>query len=184
VGVPIPGVRVRIDAPDAEGNGEIQVQGENVMMGYYKDDDATARGFTPDGWFKTGDLGHLGRQNSLFITGRQKNLIILPNGKNVQPEELEEHLLASIDYVKEVVVHASTDDAGIEHIVATAFLDATFVQVVGPDEAEARFRADVARHNRRLAGYKQIHHAQVRDCEFTKTSTKKIKRSEAQGVMS
>jgi long-chain acyl-CoA synthetase len=153
-------------------------------VGYYKDADATARSFTPDGWFKTGDLGHLGRRNALFITGRQKNLIILPNGKNVQPEELEEHLLASIEYVKEVVVHASTDEAGVEHIVATAFLDATFVQVVGPDEAEARFRADVARHNRKLAGYKQIHHAQVRDCEFTKTSTKKIKRNEAIGAMS
>jgi long-chain acyl-CoA synthetase len=184
VGIPIPCVSIRIDSPDADGNGEIQVKGDNVMVGYYKDADATARSFTPDGWFKTGDLGHLGRRNALFITGRQKNLIILPNGKNVQPEELEEHLLTSIEYVKEVVVHASTDEAGVEHIVATAFLDATFVQVVGPDEAEARFRADVARHNRKLAGYKQIHHAQVRDCEFTKTSTKKIKRNEAIGAMS
>jgi long-chain acyl-CoA synthetase len=184
VGIPIPCVRVRIDSPDADGNGEIQVKGDNVMVGYYKDADATARSFTPDGWFKTGDLGHLGRRNALFITGRQKNLIILPNGKNVQPEELEEHLLSSIEYVKEVVVHASTDEAGVEHIVATAFLDAMFVQGVGLDEAEARFRADVARHNRKLAGYKQIHHAQVRDCEFTKTSTQKIKRYEAQGAMS
>jgi len=184
VGIPIPCVRVRIDSPDADGNGEIQVKGDNVMVGYYKDADATARSFTPDGWFKTGDLGHLGRRHALFITGRQKNLIILPNGKNVQPEELEEHLLSRIEYVKEVVVHASTDEAGVEHIVATAFLDAMFVQGVGPDEAEARFRADVARHNRKLAGYKQIHHAQVRDCEFTKTSTQKIKRYEAQGAMS
>ena len=184
VGIPMPGIRVRIDSPDADGNGEIQVKGDNVMVGYYKDADATARSFTPDGWFKTGDLGHLGRRNALFITGRQKNLIILPNGKNVQPEELEEHLLSSIEYVKEVVVHASTDEAGVEHIVATAFLDAIFVQGVGLDEAEARFRADVARHNRKLAGYKQIHHAQVRDCEFTKTSTQKIKRYEAQGAMS
>ena len=184
VGIPMPGIRVRIDSPDVDGNGEIQVKGDNVMVGYYKDADATARSFTPDGWFKTGDLGHLGRRNALFITGRQKNLIILPNGKNVQPEELEEHLLSSIEYVKEVVVHASTDEAGVEHIVATAFLDTTFVQVVGPNEAEARFRADVARHNRKLAGYKQIHHAQVRDCEFTKTSTQKIKRYEAQGAMS
>jgi long-chain acyl-CoA synthetase len=184
VGIPIPCVSVRIDSPDSDGNGEIQVKGDNVMVGYYKDADATARSFTPDGWFKTGDLGHLGRRNALFITGRQKNLIILPNGKNVQPEELEEHLLASIDYLKEVVVHASRDEAGVEHIVATAFLDTTFVQVVGPDEAEARFRADVARHNRKLAGYKQIHHARVRDCEFTKTSTQKIKRYEAQGAMS
>lgn len=184
VGIPIPGIRIRIDSPDADGNGEIQVKGDNVMVGYYKDADATARSFTPDGWFKTGDLGHLGRRHALFITGRQKNLIILPNGKNVQPEELEEHLLAYIEYVKEVVVHASTDEAGVEHIVATAFLDTTFVEVVGPDEAEARFRADVARHNRKLSGYKQIHLAQVRDCEFTKTSTKKIKRNEAQGAMS
>jgi long-chain acyl-CoA synthetase len=184
VGVPIPCMSVRIDAPDADGNGEIQVKGDNVMVGYYDDPDATARSFTPDGWFKTGDLGHLGRRNALFITGRQKNLIILPNGKNVQPEELEEHLLSSIEYVKEVVVHVSMDAAGVEHIVATAFLDTTFVEGVGSDEAEARFRADVARHNRKLAGYKQIHHAQVRDCEFTKTSTKKIKRNVAQEAMS
>lgn len=184
VGIAIPGVSIRIDSPDADGNGEIQVKGDNVMVGYYKDADATARSFTPDGWFKTGDLGHLGRRNALFITGRQKNLIILPNGKNVQPEELEEHLMASIEYVKEVVVHASTDEGGVERIVATAFLDSTFVQIVGPEVAEARFRDDVARHNRKLAGYKQIHHTQVRDCEFTKTSTKKIKRNEAQGAMS
>jgi long-chain acyl-CoA synthetase len=183
VGIPIPCNRVRIDSPDADGNGEIQVKGDNVMVGYYKDPDATARSFTSDGWFKTGDLGHLGRRNALFITGRQKNLIILPNGKNVQPEELEEHLLSSIEYIKEVVVHQSTDETGVEHIVATAFLDATFFQGVGPGEAEARFKADVARHNRKLAGYKQIHHTQVRDCEFTKTSTRKIKRNEAQGAM-
>ena len=184
VGIPIPCVSIRIDSPDAAGNGEIQVKGDNVMVGYYNDPEATARTFTQDGWFKTGDLGHLGRRNALFITGRQKNLIILPNGKNVQPEELEEHLLSCIEYVKEVLVHASTDEAGVEHIVATAFLDTTFVQGVGPDEAEARFREDVARHNRKLAGYKQIHLAQVRDCEFTKTSTNKIKRNEALGAMS
>jgi len=153
-----------------------------VMLGYYKDADATARSFTPDGWFKTGDLGHVGRRNALFITGRQKNLIILPNGKNVQPEELEEHLLASIEYLKEVVVHVATDASGTEHITATAYLDASFVLGVGADEAEARFRADVARFNRKLAGYKQIRRTQVRDCEFTKTSTKKIKRTEAQGA--
>jgi len=182
VGIPIPGLSVRIDSPDADGNGEIQIKGDNVMLGYYKDADATARSFTPDGWFKTGDLGHVGRRNALFITGRQKNLIILPNGKNVQPEELEEHLLASIEYLKEVVVHVATDASGTEHITATAYLDASFVLGVGADEAEARFRADVARFNRKLAGYKQIRRTQVRDCEFTKTSTKKIKRTEAQGA--
>jgi long-chain acyl-CoA synthetase len=184
VGVLIPGVSVRIDAPDVEGNGEIQVTGDNVMLGYYEDPDATAKSFTDDGWFRTGDLGHLGRRGSLVVTGRQKNLIILPNGKNVQPEELEEHLMASIDYLKEVVVHASTDEAGVEQITATAFLDVTFVEGLGLDEAGARFRADVARHNQKLAGYKQIHRTQVRDCEFAKTSTKKIKRYEAQGAMS
>jgi len=182
VGVPMPGVEVRIDSPDADGNGEIQVRGDNVMLGYYEDPEATAASFTPDGWFKTGDLGHLGPRGALFITGRQKNLIILPNGKNVQPEELEEHLLASIDYLKEVVVHAATDAAGVERIVATAFLDAAFVHGVGHQAAEDRFHSDVARLNRHLAGYKQIHRTQLRDCEFSKTSTKKIKRYETQGA--
>ncbi len=182
VGVLMPGVEVRIDAPDAEGNGEICVRGDNVMLGYYNDPDATAATFSPDGWFRTGDLGHLGRRDALFITGRQKNLIILPNGKNVQPEELEEHLLASIDYLKEVVVHVAKDPGGVEAIMATAFLDTAFVHGIGCQEAAARFHSDVARLNRHLAGYKQIHHTQLRDCEFSKTSTKKIKRYETQGA--
>ncbi len=106
VGFVIPDNKVRIADTDADGIGEIQVQGDNVMLGYYKDPVATRKTFTQDGWFKTGDLGYMDRKGALYITGREKNLIILANGKNVHPEELEEYILENLAYVKEVVVFA------------------------------------------------------------------------------
>ena len=182
VGIPIPGIEIRIDSPDGEGNGEIQVRGPNVMLGYYNDPEATARTFTDDRWFKTGDLGHIGRRGALFVTGRQKNLIILPNGKNVQPEELEEHLLAHLDYLKEVVVYQGSTEAGVERIVASGFLDADFVERVGASAAHDQFESDVTRLNKKMVAYKHIHHVEVRDVEFEKTNTKKIKRFTVTGA--
>ncbi|MBQ9832636.1 MAG: AMP-binding protein, partial [Clostridia bacterium] len=96
VGRPIPDVQVRIAEPDEKGIGEIQVLGDNVMIGFYKDEEATKATFTDDGWFKTGDLGKFGKKGVLEIMGRQKNLIILANGKNVHPEELEDYLMDHI----------------------------------------------------------------------------------------
>lgn len=182
VGRTIPGLELRIDSPDADGSGEIQVRGDNVMLGYYNDPDATARSFTADGWFKTGDLGRIGRRGALFITGRQKNLIVLPNGKNVQPEELEELLYVHIDYLKEVVVHQGLNTAGGEIIVASGYLQPEYVQTVGLEAAQDQFRADVARINRRVAGYKNIHQVHIREAEFEKTSTRKIKRHISSGA--
>jgi long-chain acyl-CoA synthetase len=106
VGRVIPGCQVRIDNPDKDGNGEIQIKGDNVMLGYYKDPEGTALAFTEDGWLRTGDIGRLDRSNYLFINGREKNLIILSNGKNVHPEEIEDLIMARLPYVKEVVIFA------------------------------------------------------------------------------
>lgn len=93
VGRAVPGCVCRIDKKDpSDETGEIVVKGDNVMLGYYRNEEATAEVFTEDGWFRTGDIGYMDADGYIFITGRKKNVIILSNGKNIFPEELEEHL--------------------------------------------------------------------------------------------
>lgn len=177
VGFVIPDNLVRIADTDEDGIGEIQVQGDNVMMGYYKDPVATRKTFTSDGWFKTGDLGYLDKKGALYITGREKNLIILANGKNVHPEELEDHILSNLSYVKEVVVYAPLSPEGHEvMIMAEAYVDDQLLVEKGVDEVKKMLREDISKLNRKLSVYKRIHDVELRESEFEKTSTKKIKR--------
>ena len=156
VGQIIKGCVVRIQ------NSEIQVQGKNVMLGYYQDEEASMEAFD-DGWFKTGDLGYVDRDGFLYVTGRTKNLIILSNGENVSPEELE-NLLLDYDQVKEVVVYAENGA-----ITAEVFpsLDEGF-------EEQIQNVVDVC--NRKLPAYKRIQRLKIRQTEFPKTTTQKIKR--------
>ena len=177
VGIIVPDIKVRISDKNPDGTGEIQVSGPNVMLGYYKDEECTKKTFTEDGWFKTGDIGYIGKKGALYITGREKNLIILTNGKNVHPEELEEYLVANLDYVKEVVVYALESLEGVEALIsASAFLDPEYLERVGLEKAKETFTQDVRRLNSNLATYKRIQCAYVRETEFEKTTTKKIKR--------
>ena len=177
VGFVIPDNLVRIADTDEDGIGEIQVQGDNVMMGYYKDPVSTRKTFTADGWFKTGDLGYLDRKGALYITGREKNLIILANGKNVHPEELEEYILDHLAYVKEVVVYAPLSPEGNEvMIMAEAYVEDQFLIEKGVDEAKKILKEDISKLNHKLSVYKRIHDVELRECEFEKTTTKKIKR--------
>lgn len=155
---------VKINDPDEEGVGEIYVRGTNVMMGYYDDPEATAEAFD-DGWFKTGDYGYLDEDGFLFFRGRKKNLIVLSNGKNVSPEEIEDKL-STIEYVKEVVVY---DEDG--YITAEFFLDTLAV----PD-AKERIKGDVNEINKKMPMYKQVAKVKTRDTEFPKTTTLKILR--------
>jgi len=143
---------------------EIRVKGPIVMKGYYKNSEATEEVFE-DGWFKTGDLGRMDKENFLYITGRKKNLIILPNGENVSPEELEQRILR-IPYVKEVVV-AERDGL----IQAEVFLD----EELEP-EAAHKIEEDIRALNKGLPAYKRIAKVSVRENEFEKTTTRKIKR--------
>ena len=178
VGVIVPGCEVRISDKQPNGIGEIEVRGDNVMLGYYKDEEATGKSFTEDGWFKSGDLGYLNKKGILYITGRVKNLIILANGKNVHPEELEEHLVRRISYIREVVVYAEVNEKGEESTIsAMAFLDEGFTNEVGMDKARQIFLNDIYSQNKHLASYKRISQATLRDTEFEKTTTKKIKRN-------
>lgn len=155
---------VMIKDPDDEGVGEVYAKGTNVMQGYYNDPEATAEAFDGD-WYKTGDYGYMDEDGFLYLRGRKKNLIVLSNGKNVSPEELEDKLM-SIDYIKEVVVY---EENGA--ITAEFFLDA----VTYPD-AESRIKGDVRALNKTMPAFKQISKIKTRDKEFPKTTTLKIKR--------
>ena len=155
---------VMIKDPDDEGVGEVYAKGTNVMQGYYNDPEATAEAFDGE-WYKTGDYGYMDEDGFLYLRGRKKNLIVLSNGKNVSPEELEDKLM-SIDYIKEVVVY---EENGA--ITAEFFLDT----VTYPD-AESRIKGDVRALNKTMPAFKQISKIKTRDKEFPKTTTLKIKR--------
>lgn len=177
VGRVMPGCKVRIHGPNENGYGEIQVKGNNVMLGYYKDPENTELSFTEDGWFKTGDLGYLDSSNFLFINGRAKNLIILPNGKNVHPEEIEDIIVENLAYVKEVVVYSPVTDEGNEDcITACVYIDEDFITTHGINFKD-KINHDITLLNRNLPVYKRVTNVLVSESEFEKTTTKKIKRS-------
>ncbi len=165
VGNAIPTVELKIEDPDQDGEGEIWVKGDIVMMGYYKKPEETAK-VMKDGWFNTGDIGKL-EDGFLSITGRKKNIIILDNGKNVYPEEIET-LISYIENVTEVVVYQEDD-----LIVAEIYSDSE----ENIDEVKAQIKRDVMEVNKTLAGYKQVKKIKFRNVEFNKTTTKKIKRN-------
>lgn len=176
VGKPVYGVTLKIDKADpADETGEILAKGPNVMLGYYKNEEATREVFTEDGWFRTGDIGYIDRDGYVYITGRKKNVIILSNGKNVFPEELEEHLSHS-DFIKESVVIGRPDESGEIAITALIYPDPDLMEGKSPEEIESAIRAEVDNINRALPSFKHMSVVEVRDTEFEKTTSKKIKR--------
>ncbi len=168
VGLPIECCEVTVHEPDANGIGELYVKGDNIMIGYYNDPVSTAEAFDGE-WLKTGDYGYIDKDGYIFFTGRKKNLIILSNGKNVSPEEIEIHL-QKIEYVKEVICYGENG-----RIVGEFYLD----EEEYPD-AKQRLKADVAEVNKTLADYKQVAIIRTRDEEFPKTTTMKIIRNKNQ----
>lgn len=175
VGPAVPGCRVRIKAPDDKGDGEILVKGDNVMLGYYNAPDATAEVMTEDGWFRTGDLGHIDSDGFIYVTGRKKNLIILSNGKNVFPEELEEHLYHE-SIIKECVVIGREDDTGSIAITAVVYPDPELTEGMDAEAVYEKVKDAVTNTNKRLPIFKHIQNFEIRNTEFEKTTTQKIKR--------
>lgn len=151
---------------------EIMVKSPSVMAGYYKDPEATAEALTPDGWLHTGDLGYVDSKNRIFITGRKKNLIILSNGENVSPEELE-NKFAGTDYIAEVLVY--TED---QVICAEIFPDPNVCAEWTAQELEQRFHETVDAINRTVTSAKAIRRLRIRETEFDKTTSKKIRRKQ------
>jgi len=179
VGYILPGIKIKIYEPDEKGFGEICVQGDNVMLGYYNNEAATKDAFFehPDGkWFRTGDVGYKDDDNFLYICGRKKNLIILSNGENVSPEGMEQEILAEMPYIQEVVVFQDDKE---KMIVAEAFFSPEYLEQTGVTHGEyvKKFAADVVEYNRKQPPQKSIGKTLVRDAEFPKTTTKKIKRN-------
>ena len=169
--------RVVIDGPNEDGEGEIWVTGPNVMLGYYKDDEATADAITSDGYFKTGDYGKLDKNNVLYITGRKKNLIILSNGKNVYPEEIENELVATPG-VLDIIVYEGQSRRGMEHnaIVAEIYPDKEYMEKNGVTDIRAHFKPYIDDYNRNAVAYKHIGVLKIREEEFPKNTLRKIMR--------
>lgn len=176
VGTPIIGEKVKIIDPDENGEGEIAVKGPNVMLGYYKNPEATAAAFDEEGYFKTGDYGRLDEDGWIYITGRLKNLIILSNGKNVYPEEIETEI-TRIPGVNEVVVYAGVTDSGASDIiVAEIYPDKEYLEQHGVTDLQRYFDAEVKKLNARSVPYKAVGKVRLRDEEFIKNTSKKIVR--------
>lgn len=177
VGTPILACRVKIDNPDENGEGEICVKGPNVMLGYYNNPEATAEVFDKDGFFHTGDYGRLDDEGWIYITGRKKNLIILSNGKNVYPEEIEADL-QKVEGVSEVVVYAGESRVQKDKItiVAEIFPDADFLAHRGIADAQKYFEEQVKLINDRMPPYKAVKRVKLRDVEFQKNTSRKITR--------
>ncbi len=178
VGHILPGMDVMIADKDEDGIGEICLKGDNVMLGYYNMPEETAK-VIRDGWFYTGDQGYIDDEKFIYITGRKKNVIIASNGKNVFPEELE-YLLSKIPYVSESMVWGAEERGDIV-IVATIRPDMEEVEsVIGKDCGEEAVKKllweEVDKINAELPMFKKIKKVAVRNEEFEKNTSKKIKR--------
>lgn len=169
VGFRLPCLEWRIDEPNEEGIGEIAVKGDVVMLGYYNNPEQTAE-VLKDGWFSTGDYGYITKDDQLVITGRKKNIIVLNNGKNIYPEEIEKRI-GNVEYITEVVVRGLVNAKGEEYsLMAEIYIDS--------DEAydEEKVLNDVQEQLTDLPDYKNVTKVVLRSEPFDKTTTRKIKR--------
>jgi long-chain acyl-CoA synthetase len=177
VGRPIRGASVRVDAPDKDGIGEIFISGPIVMKGYYQDPKATAEVLI-DGWFHSGDLGYLQPDGSLFITGRSKDVIILANGKNVYPEELESHYSQS-PWIKELCVMGVTEPEG-ERLHAVVVPEMEEFRRRGQSTIAENIQFDLENLSKQLPSYYRILSFSIRHEPLPRTVTRKLQRFEIQ----
>ncbi|KAF0152073.1 MAG: AMP-dependent synthetase and ligase [Ignavibacteria bacterium] len=181
-GLLLPGVEIKINKPDEFGSGEIWAKGPSVMLGYYKNEKATNDTFE-DGWFKTGDIGFFDEDGFLHINGRKKNVIISKSGKNVFPEEIEDILVRS-PFVLECLIFGEDDSKQGEIISAQIVVDAeAFIELsetqkvkITEELIHKKISEEIDKTNKELSAYKQIKKFYIRENEFEKTTTQKIKR--------
>ena len=181
VGFPLPGLDVKIDNPNSEGIGEILTHGPTVMIGYVDNQEATDE-VLKDGWFHTGDLGYFDKDGFLFITGRKKDVIVLKNGKNIFPEELE-ILINKLPYVSESIVFGKPCDDGDYKICAKIVYNIDELKKSFPDASESDYKSliwnDIKdKVNHTMPAYKYIREIIITDIPLIKTTTQKVKRHE------
>ncbi len=179
VGPTVPCCEARIDGEDYNEKGyiegEIQVKGDNVMLGYYNNPEANASVFTEDGWFRTGDVGYCDADGYFYITGRLKSVIVLENGKNVFPEEIEEYL-GNIESIAECAVVGRENGEAV-NLVALIYPDETkFPEGTDMATMQSAIEAEITAMNKTLPTYKQIKKVELRETPFEKTTSRKIKR--------
>ena len=179
-GFPMPNAEMQIDSPNDQGIGEIKVKGTSVMLGYHHNKEATEE-VLKDGWFYTGDLGYFDKEGHLFITGRKKDVIVLKNGKNIYPQELE-MLLSTLPYVAEVMVYGKpTKDGDLKICAKIVYQEDILKQHFGDVSKEEYYSLiwnDVKKLNKTMPPYKYIREILVTDEPMIKTTTQKIKRHE------
>ena len=176
----LPNVEIKIDEPNEQGIGEVIVKGPNIMLGYYDNKEATDEVLI-DGWFHTGDLGYYDEDGYLFITGRKKNVIVLKNGKNIYPEELE-ILIARLPYVAENMVFGRPTDDNDLDINAKIVYNEEYMKQTYPDKTEKDYKNiiwnDIKEINKTMPGYKHVRDIIVTHEPMIKTTTQKVKRNE------
>jgi len=172
VGKPCPGLQVKIASPDADGIGDLCVKGKSVFKEYYKDPEATAAVFDEEGFFNTGDSARIDSKGRIFLVGRKKNTIVLENGKNVCPEEIENVIETNMGYADEIAVYQAELKVG--NVSRSVICAGIFIK----DEQERGNRraieADMERINALLPDYKRIEYVELPSSEYRKTSSKKI----------
>ena len=180
IGKAFPSLEVKIDEPDEEGIGELLARGPSIMLGYYNNEEATKETLE-DGWLHTGDLAKIDDEGYIFISGRKKFVIVLKNGKNIYPEELET-LVNKIEGVKESFVYGKPEDDGDYKICCKIVYDKDLVKshykVSDEQEIKEAIWQEVKKVNKTMPAYKYIREIIVTEKELIKTTTQKIKRFE------
>ena len=179
VGMIIDSDNVMIIDPDDENNGEIIVKGPNIMKGYYMNKEATDEVLTEDGWLSTGDIGYFDSEGYLYITGRKKNVIVTPGGKNIFPEEIEEKLTRS-PLIEEAMVF-SPDDKQIQAIIFPSIDEYRLLSKNSDADITDKtlldyINSEIKKVNTSVEPYKRISKFAIKKDEFEKTTTRKIKR--------
>ena len=169
-GAPVTNMEVKIDNPNEAGIGEILVKGENVMLGYYKNEEATKAVFTEDGWMRTGDLGRLDKKKNIYIKGRCKTMFLGASGQNIYPEEIEDKLNNQEAVGESLIVEREGK------LVALVFPDETLTKRMSFEEIQAIMKANLQKLNSLIPSYSKVADIEVQEQPFEKTPKKSIKR--------
>ncbi len=172
--------QIKISEPNEKGEGEIWIKGKTVMLGYYEDPEATAEVMN-DGWFNSGDIGYMDEDGFIYITGRSKNVIVTQNGKNIYPEEIET-LLSKVEEISESMVYGK-EVAGEKELIITARIIPDYDRIeelhgkgLNEEEIYKLIWEQIKKVNRKLSNYKTVKKLEIKEDQFEKTSTMKIKR--------